>query len=330
MLPNARFAWRPEDPRTGVEVTFDASASTDPDGSVTLFRWTFDEGPPVYARGPLVFRTFREAGLVHVELTVFDDLEEAGSSHANVTVREQLPQEDLLPYGGHWEDPDAFLIKNATQWAEVWNVVQGWRTSPPPRPEVNFTEETVILAASGWRPSTGYGLWIYEVLFDGEGIEVYVNLTYPGCGFVGPMITHPVDVARIRGVWSDATFVFSHSLSCNGGSLAYGTDSPRYSPGNDVALSVKNELNNRSLDFGPNHPLIVYRRVGEDWALIESRPSNEVNVTLRPGESFVWIWSTGATANDTVLVGAGSFRLDLCVRPGHSWTFRLTTFFDLL
>ena len=38
MFPNARFSWRPLDPRSGEEVTFDASASTDPDGSVTLFR----------------------------------------------------------------------------------------------------------------------------------------------------------------------------------------------------------------------------------------------------------------------------------------------------
>lgn len=52
-------------------VTFDGAGSGDLDGSITSWRWEFDDG--VVLDGPLVERTFTTAGHVGVTLTVTDD-----------------------------------------------------------------------------------------------------------------------------------------------------------------------------------------------------------------------------------------------------------------
>jgi hypothetical protein len=52
-------------------VTFDASASSDPDGTIVLYDWTFSDGDS--AQGKKIARVFTAPGFYAVKLTVTDD-----------------------------------------------------------------------------------------------------------------------------------------------------------------------------------------------------------------------------------------------------------------
>jgi hypothetical protein len=75
--PRAKFATEPKKPRGEVSftVTFDGSASFDPDGgAITTYRWDFgDESPPVEEAEAVVMHTYTSAGAFHATLWVIDD-----------------------------------------------------------------------------------------------------------------------------------------------------------------------------------------------------------------------------------------------------------------
>jgi len=72
--PSANFTWLPDEPTTDNVVTFDASASFDPDGTIVTYEWDFD-GDGVYddATGLTTSRSFTSAGDYSVGLKVTDD-----------------------------------------------------------------------------------------------------------------------------------------------------------------------------------------------------------------------------------------------------------------
>jgi len=67
--PTARFTHSPASPDPGVEVAFDASSSTDTDGSITSYLWDFGDGTT--ATGKTVKHSFG-SGTYSVKLTVTD------------------------------------------------------------------------------------------------------------------------------------------------------------------------------------------------------------------------------------------------------------------
>lgn len=71
--PNAVFSFSPSNPGAGQPVTFDASESSDPDGSITSYRWDFTTDGSTDKRGQKVSKTFAEEGSYPITLTVRDD-----------------------------------------------------------------------------------------------------------------------------------------------------------------------------------------------------------------------------------------------------------------
>jgi PKD repeat protein len=62
------------EPRTGnapLEVSFDASASDDPDGRIETYQWDFKDGSK--GNGGVIQHTFNSSGFYNVELTATDD-----------------------------------------------------------------------------------------------------------------------------------------------------------------------------------------------------------------------------------------------------------------
>lgn len=68
--PTATFTITPASPVAGEPVSFDASASSDPDGDAITFSWVFAEDAPV--SGAQVSRVFAQPGTYRVRLTVTD------------------------------------------------------------------------------------------------------------------------------------------------------------------------------------------------------------------------------------------------------------------
>ena len=69
--PVASFTYTPENPTTADNITFDASASYDPDGNITAYDWDFGDGNT--SSGEIVTHRYSTAGSYTVNLTVTDD-----------------------------------------------------------------------------------------------------------------------------------------------------------------------------------------------------------------------------------------------------------------
>ena len=82
--PSADFAYSPSSPSVGEDVTLDASASYDPDGTVVYYKWDFD-GDGNYDRtseNPTTVTSYSQAGSYDVKLKIIDD-EEAEATVTN-------------------------------------------------------------------------------------------------------------------------------------------------------------------------------------------------------------------------------------------------------
>ncbi|MCS6937291.1 MAG: PKD domain-containing protein [Candidatus Bipolaricaulota bacterium] len=69
--PVGLFLVEPPSPKVNEEVTFDASASQDPDGQIVSYDWDFGDGST--AQGKIVKHTYKKDGIYKVKLTVADD-----------------------------------------------------------------------------------------------------------------------------------------------------------------------------------------------------------------------------------------------------------------
>lgn len=72
--PVASFTFSPTAPQAGQPVTFDASSSFDPDGSIVEYRWNWGDGTsPEVRQGPTRVHNFATSGTFTVRLTIRDD-----------------------------------------------------------------------------------------------------------------------------------------------------------------------------------------------------------------------------------------------------------------
>lgn len=86
--PVASFTWTPEPPTEGDIVTFDASASYDPDGGLIVnYAWDFGDSTPIFdTANPVTTHAYAAAGTYTVTLTVTDDEAETGTTTDMITV----------------------------------------------------------------------------------------------------------------------------------------------------------------------------------------------------------------------------------------------------
>ncbi|HDS59531.1 MAG TPA: PKD domain-containing protein [Thermoplasmatales archaeon] len=82
--PTASFTVDKAAPKVGDVVSFDASGSSDPDGSIVLYQWDFDDG--YTDTGRVVTHTFGKQGEYTVTLTVVDNYGQTHTATKTVTV----------------------------------------------------------------------------------------------------------------------------------------------------------------------------------------------------------------------------------------------------
>ncbi len=86
--PAAAFTIAPSTPAPGSSVSFDASGSTDPEGTITDYSWNFGDGTPVQDAGGSagIQHTYASRGTYTVALTVTNNYGQTSTSTHTVTV----------------------------------------------------------------------------------------------------------------------------------------------------------------------------------------------------------------------------------------------------
>lgn len=83
--PNVGFSFSPTDPVIDETVTFNASSSFDPDGTITTYIWIFGDGSPI-EEGQVVTHSFSNEGSYEVTLTVYDEHGVENTTARTVTI----------------------------------------------------------------------------------------------------------------------------------------------------------------------------------------------------------------------------------------------------
>ncbi len=107
--PKANFTYKPKDIFINQTITFNASVSYDPDGSISSFEWSFGDGSG--SSGEDSSHSYSEEGNFSVELTVTDDLGSTDTSQEVVTVQE----EDQSPVANFTYTPENPVINETIQ-----------------------------------------------------------------------------------------------------------------------------------------------------------------------------------------------------------------------
>ena len=92
-VPLASFTASPVSGVVPLSVSFDASASSDTDGSITAYAWNFGEG--TVATGRTVSHTYTTAGTYSARLTVTDDDGATASVSRDISVTTTSPVNQL-------------------------------------------------------------------------------------------------------------------------------------------------------------------------------------------------------------------------------------------
>ncbi len=87
--PIASFSISPENPKADEQITFDASASLDPDGTIEKYEWDF--GDRQTSEGKIVSYTYDSAGEYIITLTVTDNDGQINSAQKNLKVNPFSP-----------------------------------------------------------------------------------------------------------------------------------------------------------------------------------------------------------------------------------------------
>ena len=88
LSPNASFTNTPEKPFVNQTTTFNASNSTDSDGTILSYEWNFDDGNTTITQEPIINHSYNSSGNYTVNLTVTDDDGATNSTGKEITIRE--------------------------------------------------------------------------------------------------------------------------------------------------------------------------------------------------------------------------------------------------
>ncbi len=91
--PLASFTYTPENPVINQTITFNASNSTDPDGTIEKYEWDFGDGNITNTTEAIITHSYSQAGDYVVNLTVTDDEGAKNTASKTITVS---PLEKLI------------------------------------------------------------------------------------------------------------------------------------------------------------------------------------------------------------------------------------------
>ena len=102
---------------------------------------------------------------------------------------------------GLFMDQLRLVVRDRNTWVQVWNRINS-RPDSPPLPEIDFSREMLVVAAMGWRPTSGYRIvidkaYLYEQF---PRLEVVIrSIDNTKCAGLGqfPTVTGPIEIVRL-------------------------------------------------------------------------------------------------------------------------------------
>ncbi|RLE41958.1 hypothetical protein DRJ16_05465, partial [Candidatus Woesearchaeota archaeon] len=108
--PVAFLTYSPENPVVNQTITFNASSSYDPDGTITNYEWDFGDGNIMITTEEKINHSYLEAGIYEVTLTVTDDEGAKNSTTKMVTVMPAPPSVSISTDKYEYTAGDVMLI----------------------------------------------------------------------------------------------------------------------------------------------------------------------------------------------------------------------------
>ncbi len=106
------------------------------------------------------------------------------------------PRWSLLNYSG-LKERVRLVVRDKEAWLDVWKRVQCPGSTPSPLPDVDFTQEMLIVVALGEQSTGGYGIIVDSAYARNNQLEINViSYSVKGCGQT-QALTQPVDIVRL-------------------------------------------------------------------------------------------------------------------------------------
>jgi hypothetical protein len=100
------------------------------------------------------------------------------------------------------------VVRTADEWSAFWSEVYAGRDPVPERPDVDFDQNMVIVAAMGTRPSGGYLVAFETIGRTGADYHVVVRETSPGRScMTTAALTQPVVAVRVARSDGNVSFI---------------------------------------------------------------------------------------------------------------------------
>jgi len=139
--PVARFSYSPADPFVGMSVTFDASNSYAPDGTITSYRWDLTGDGSINRTGRVVHWTYSREGTYPVTLHVTDNRGATEQTTQWVQVRRFVSP--LPPGMPHMGTTPGIYVWGTDSWNITVNGAPTWGTPRPYRIELRTDGEFI-------------------------------------------------------------------------------------------------------------------------------------------------------------------------------------------
>ncbi len=96
-------------------------------------------------------------------------------------------------------EPLRVLVRTEQEWEDLWSRIGANRIPRPAPPPVDFSNEVVVVAALGTRPTGGYAIRIDSLRYDKDTLHVAVTSVSPGPGCLTTQaLTAPVAAAAVE------------------------------------------------------------------------------------------------------------------------------------
>ena len=86
-------------------------------------------------------------------------------------------------YGG-FDEPLREVVRSDEEWRALWARLATGRIPRPEAPPIDFSEQVVVVAAMGSRPTGGYAIRIDRASYAGDTLWIEVTSVSPGAGCV--------------------------------------------------------------------------------------------------------------------------------------------------